>query len=122
MLKVRRIVTIALCMLVVGAVSAAADDTSAEGGSLLKKLIFSISAEPEDGTAPLKVRFDVELYDDDMTKPVFLWNFGDGESSKEKSPVHTFKKPGDYKVTLRVEDTGDRSGTDDILIIVEKKE
>jgi PKD repeat protein len=89
---------------------------------LLKKLIFSITAEPDDGTAPLTVKFGVDLYDDDLQKPKFLWNFGDGESAKTKEPVHVFKKPGEYKVTLRVEDTGERAGSDDTTIVVEKKE
>jgi PKD repeat protein len=35
----------------------------------------------------------------------FKWNFGDGSTSIEKSPAHTFAKPGEYIVTLDV--TGD---------------
>jgi len=30
------------------------------------------------------------------------WLFGDGESSTEKSPVHTYNDPGSFEVTLRV--------------------
>lgn len=30
----------------------------------------------------------------------FVWNFGDGSSSNEASPVHTFPAPGLYQVTL----------------------
>ena len=30
----------------------------------------------------------------------YKWNFGDGSSSTENAPSHTFAKPGDYLVTL----------------------
>lgn len=32
----------------------------------------------------------------------WLWDFGDSESSEERSPVHTYKNPGTYTVTLKV--------------------
>jgi uncharacterized membrane protein len=31
------------------------------------------------------------------------WDFGDGKSSNEASPIHTYEKPGEYIVTLFVE-------------------
>ncbi|WP_281268021.1 PKD domain-containing protein [Methanospirillum stamsii] len=31
----------------------------------------------------------------------FEWDFGDGETSSEKDPVHVFRKPGFFSVTLR---------------------
>lgn len=34
-----------------------------------------------------------------------LWNFGDGQTSTEANPVHTYMTPGTYTVTLRVENT-----------------
>ena len=35
----------------------------------------------------------------------YLWNFGDGQTSTEMNPVHTYMTPGTYTVTLRVENT-----------------
>lgn len=32
----------------------------------------------------------------------WLWNFGDGETSTERNPAHTYKNPGTYTVTLKV--------------------
>ena len=32
----------------------------------------------------------------------WLWNFGDGETSTEKNPAHTYKNPGTYTVSLKV--------------------
>jgi hypothetical protein len=31
------------------------------------------------------------------------WDFGDGESSVEEHPIHTYKKAGEYRVTLAIE-------------------
>jgi len=36
----------------------------------------------------------------------YSWNFGDGNSSTEKNPVHAYEKPGIYKVILNVEGDG----------------
>jgi len=51
------------------------------------------------GTAPLLVHFiDRSLYN-----PVaYLWQFGDGISSMEKDPSHSYPTPGVYLVRLRV--------------------
>ena len=38
----------------------------------------------------------------------YAWNFGDGETSSEANPSHTFAEPGVYRVTLSVaDDSGD---------------
>jgi len=37
-------------------------------------------------------------------KVTYLWDFGDGETSTEKDPVHTYAKKGEYTVTLTVTD------------------
>ena len=34
----------------------------------------------------------------------YLWEFGDGESSSEFNPVHVYKMPGVYTVSLTVWD------------------
>jgi PKD repeat protein len=39
----------------------------------------------------------------------WYWDFGDGESSQEKNPLHTYKQPGRYSVRLRVYGPGGRS-------------
>ena len=35
----------------------------------------------------------------------WIWDFGDGESSTEKNPIHQYKKPGKYVVVLTIKDT-----------------
>jgi len=58
------------------------------------------SASPLTGTAPLRVFFT-----DTSTGQWDYWNynFGDGFTSMEKNPVHEYRKPGTYTVTLKVQ-------------------
>jgi microbial collagenase len=39
------------------------------------------------------------------------WIFGDGESSTDRNPTHTYPSAGDYPVTLTVTDDGGLTGT-----------
>ncbi|MGE3544201.1 MAG: M43 family zinc metalloprotease, partial [Kofleriaceae bacterium] len=41
----------------------------------------------------------------------YLWTFGDGTTSSEPSPAHTFSAPGMYEVTLEVTDPGSGNAT-----------
>jgi gliding motility-associated-like protein len=40
----------------------------------------------------------------DPTKDIFLWNFGDGQTSTTEHPSHTYAKSGSYTVVLKVTD------------------
>ncbi|MCC5805822.1 MAG: PKD domain-containing protein [Opitutales bacterium] len=64
------------------------------------------------GTAPLTVDFDGSgSYDPDGGPVSFLWDFGDGNTSTEVNPSHTFTAPGDYTVTLTVTDEFESTGS-----------
>lgn len=56
-------------------------------------------AYPIKGAPPLKVRFQ-----NFSTGPLirYLWDFGDGTTSVEKHPTHTYQKEGIYTVKLNV--------------------
>ena len=61
------------------------------------------------GTAPLTVQFtDLSLYwnRDDATAAIssWLWDFGDGTTSAEKNPSHTYARAGLYTVRLTIND------------------
>lgn len=59
----------------------------------------NFAADPVLGDAPLQVQF----YDSSLTPPTaWMWHFGDGDSSSDQNPVHTFA-PGLYDITLRTE-------------------
>ena len=60
-------------------------------------------ATPESGNAPLTVQFT-----DQTTGTVssYFWNFGDGQTSAQRSPSHTFQNVGTYTVFLTVSGPG----------------
>lgn len=95
---------------------------TADDLELLKKILFLIEADPDSGEAPLKVKFTADLEGEELKKPRFHWDFGDGTTSKERSPTHVYKKPGEYKVSCRIDDVDDRWGRDELTIFVDPKE
>ena len=67
------------------------------------------SADVTQGLAPLDVQFTATVVGGDAPVTV-SWNFGDGETSAEVSPAHTFTTPGTYGATVTATDaTGDEA-------------
>ena len=67
------------------------------------------SATPDNGEAPLEVAFSSEGSADPDGDPLtYAWDFGDGGTSTEADPVHTYVEEGVYEATLTVSD-GDKS-------------
>ncbi|MDI9632679.1 MAG: PKD domain-containing protein [Methanolinea sp.] len=61
--------------------------------------VASFDAVPRSGPVPLTVRFI------DLSRGLpdeWLWTFGDGETSTEQNPVHTYTRVGTYQVGLTV--------------------
>jgi PKD repeat protein/glucose/arabinose dehydrogenase len=66
----------------------------------------SISADTTNGEAPLPVQFTSTVDDADGDTPVtYAWDFGDGGTSTEADPGHTYTTPGTYVVSLTVTDS-----------------
>lgn len=68
------------------------------------------AADVEVGPAPLTVTFADASSGDPSA---WSWNFGDGTTSTEQNPTHTFTDPGDYSVSLTVTRPG--VGTDTVV-------
>lgn len=64
------------------------------------KPLFSINAK--EGCAP----FELKISNLTSGALEYLWSFGDGTSSLDKSPVYTYQNPGIYKVQLRAKGAG----------------
>jgi uncharacterized protein (TIGR02145 family) len=61
--------------------------------------ISDFSAIPTGGLAPLIVNFTDESLNSPST---WQWDFGDGNSSTQQNPVHTYQNAGSYTVQLTV--------------------
>jgi PKD repeat protein len=82
----------------------AASTATATAPSTPIPIVAKISAKPTSGKAPLLVEFssrgswgDIESY---------LWNFGDGATSTDQHPTHTYSSPGEYTVVLTISGLG----------------
>jgi len=71
------------------------------------ELIATIIASPVGGYAPLDVYFS-----NPATRGSVHWDFGDGTSSEDFSPSHTFEKYGSYTVELSVTDENGKERKD----------
>lgn len=70
----------------------------------------------KEGPAPLIVTFDPRCSTGTITE--YKWDFGDGQTSRDRKPTHTFEDAGVYDVTLEVSDNQDvvDSFTDQIVV------
>lgn len=72
--------------------------------------IFTDSGYRDSGCAPLTVRFR-DLSNGPRDR--YLWDFGDGDTSNDTNPLHTYDEPGTYTVRLTVYNTQlDEQGED----------
>ncbi|GAK59410.1 fibronectin type III domain protein [Candidatus Vecturithrix granuli] len=66
------------------------------------------TATPLTGLAPLEVQFT----DNSLGEIVsWLWEFGDGTTSTEQHPTHSYEEPGTYTVQLTVTDSNNQEET-----------
>jgi glucose/arabinose dehydrogenase/chitodextrinase len=63
--------------------------------------VVMIEADPTVGLTPLTVSFDSNAsYDPDAQPLAYAWDFGDGATSNERNPSHTYLTAGTYDATL----------------------
>ncbi|HMA05086.1 MAG TPA: PKD domain-containing protein [Methanomicrobiales archaeon] len=65
--------------------------------TLISRPIADFAANASTGPAPLAVQF-IDRTAGNVTG--WLWDFGDGTTSKDRNPVHTYAQPGSYAVSL----------------------
>ncbi len=93
-------------MLTVANITATASITRSNYITVYQPVAANFSATPLSGTAPLTVTFTNQSTGDYTNS---LWNFGNGATSTQANPAHTYDFAGVYTVTLQVSGPG---GTD----------
>jgi hypothetical protein len=78
-----------------------------------------VEGEPDEGPPPLVVKFQGYIEEDEGGPWKFAWDFGDGSTSTEQNPTHTYKNEGEYTATLTVTDQRNYQGSDEIDVFVE---
>ena len=74
-----------------------------------------ILADPLQGPSPLKVNFTSNP--SGGTSPYkYAWDFGDGQTSTDANPNHTFTSPGHFTVKLSVTDSKNQTATDSVIV------
>ncbi|HET6755653.1 MAG TPA: PKD domain-containing protein, partial [Jiangellaceae bacterium] len=73
---------------------------------------------PTSGVEPLTVQFTGIADHPDGDEMTIAWDFGDGQSSSELSPEHTYVEPGSYTATLTAIDSDGETGTASVDIEV----
>jgi glucose/arabinose dehydrogenase len=90
------------------------DETGTSGISKLRRIkyvrsnrapLVAASANPSSGPTPLTVAFSSSGSSDPEGQPLtYSWTFGDGATSTEANPSHTYTTPGAYQARLTVSD------------------
>ncbi len=74
-----------------------------EGTGITDPPFADFTANPTSGEAPLNVQFT----DQSTNSPtLWSWNFGDGNTSTQQNPSHTYQNAGSYSVSLQVSNSG----------------
>ncbi|SER80760.1 PQQ-dependent sugar dehydrogenase [Streptomyces qinglanensis] len=80
--------------------------------------VVEASSDISDGQAPLTVSFSAEATDQDGDTTELSWDFGDGATSDEAEPTHTYETNGTYTATVTAEDPSGRTGSASVHITV----
>lgn len=67
------------------------------------KMFSQVNFTASLGDENKKIIFHIDLNTLSENNHTFLWKFGDGTISIEEKPTHIYKKPGTYKVCLKVD-------------------
>ncbi|MFO7914554.1 MAG: PKD domain-containing protein, partial [Candidatus Krumholzibacteriales bacterium] len=88
------------------------------GGKECPPLFCTASGNPTSGQAPLAVQFNGS-HRGGCPDYTYAWNFGDGGTSNEKNPSHTYYSEGNYSASLTVTDSKNTSSENSVYVTVE---
>ncbi|WP_049567177.1 ThuA domain-containing protein [Streptomyces sp. SBT349] len=79
--------------------------------------VAEAGSDRDSGPAPLEVAFSSEgSHDPDGDELTYAWDLGDGTTSDEPDPTHTYTEPGEYSARLTVTDPSGRSSSSHLAI------
>ncbi len=78
-------------------------------------LVIADFMQPPAGCAPDTVNFQNTSYYSGNGTVYYHWDFGDGDTSTDKNPVHIYTTPGVYSIMLIVNDTGSCNVADTLI-------
>ncbi|WP_240662466.1 ThuA domain-containing protein [Streptomyces sp. WAC 06738] len=82
-----------------------------------RRPIAKATAAPSSGGSPLEVKFSSEgSKDPEGTALTYEWTFGDGATSTEANPTHTYAEKGQFNASLKVTDSGGKTGTASVTV------
>jgi len=78
--------------------------------------LVTVSANPTSGVAPLAVSFSSTASDPDGSIASYSWVFGDGQTSTQPYPSHTYSAAGTYTARLTVTDNQGATASASVII------
>jgi endonuclease/exonuclease/phosphatase family metal-dependent hydrolase len=78
--------------------------------------VVTVSANPTSGVAPLPVSLSSTASDPDGSIAAYSWNFGDGQTSTQPYPSHTYSSAGTYTAQLTVTDNQGATASASVVI------
>ncbi len=77
-----------------------------------------VNAAPATGAAPLDVEFTTTVTDPEGDEPfTYAWDFGDGATSTEANPAHTYAATGTYTAKVTVTDAAGRAKAASVPVV-----
>jgi PKD repeat protein len=97
-------------------------DTTITVTALSPQMKVTVKPGEIEGMAPFQVNFTAAAsVTGSPCDPQYRWDFNDGTVSLEQNPVHLFKQPGDYQVTLEVKDRFHPAVTEKVTTLISVK-
>ena len=88
---------------------AAVNISVTDGGNLPPTV--AAGGSPLSGFAPLNVAFNAAAFDPDGWITSYFWSFGDGQTSNEAAPAHTYQSAGSFTASVTVTDNAGATAT-----------
>lgn len=82
--------------------------------------INSCKVNPVSGTKETNFQFSINVNDINNDDLSFSWIFGDGKSSTEENPTHSYSKGGIYKPEVKVSDGEEEVSCSTVWVVIEE--